>query len=128
MAYVLDWQGAPDPRAAVRQVVAALRAGRVVAFPTETSYALAASGLAPEAVARVSEAAAGEPLPLAVRGVAEARDWVPGLGALGRRLARRFWPGPLTLSAQAAPDEGLAARLPEAVRRAVCPDGSLRLR
>jgi tRNA threonylcarbamoyl adenosine modification protein (Sua5/YciO/YrdC/YwlC family) len=129
MADVLDWQSAPDPRAAVRQVVAALRAGRVVAFPTETSYALAASGLAPEAVARAGEAAAaGAPLPLAVRGLAEARDWVPGLGALGQRLARRFWPGPLTLGVQAAADQGLAARLPEAVRRAVCPEGSLRLR
>jgi protein-tyrosine phosphatase len=127
MADVLDWQSAPDPRAAVRQVVAALRAGRVVACPTETSYALAASGLKPEAVARVG-ATAGEPLPLAVRGVPEARDWVPGLGALGQRLARRFWPGPLTLGVPAPPDQGLAARLPEAVRQAVCPAGELRLR
>jgi protein-tyrosine phosphatase len=129
MAEVLDWQGTPDPRSAVRRLVEALREGRVIAFPTETSYALAASGLAPEAVARVREAsAASEPLPLAVRGLAEARDWVPGLGALGQRLARRFWPGPLALEVQAAPDQGLPARLPEAVRQAVCPAGALRLR
>jgi protein-tyrosine phosphatase len=128
MADVLDWRSAPDPPAAVRQVVAALRAGRVVAFPTDTSYALAASGLAPEAVARAGAEFAGEPLPLAVRGVAEARDWVPNLGALGQRLARRFWPGPLTLDLQASADEGLAGRLPGAVRQAVCPTGALRLR
>jgi protein-tyrosine phosphatase len=129
MAEVLDWQSAPDPRAAVRLAVAALRQGRVVAFPTETSYALAASGLEPEAVARVgAAAAAGEPLPLAVRGVAEARDWVPGLGALGQRLARRFWPGPLTLDLQAEAGQGLTGRLPAAVRQAVCPSGALWLR
>ena len=47
---------------------------------------------------------------------------------LGRRLARRFWPGPLTLECGDAVADGLAGRLPEPVRRAVCPDGRLRLR
>src|SRR5205085_4093234 len=68
------------------------------------------------------------PLPRAVRGAAEARDWAPGLGPLGRRLARRFWPGPLTLECGEGVADGLAGRLSDAVRRAVCPSGRLRLR
>jgi protein-tyrosine phosphatase len=65
---------------------------------------------------------------LAVGGAAEARDWAPGLGRVGRRLARRFWPGPLALLCGDGVGHGLAARLPEAVRRSVGPDGALRLR
>jgi protein-tyrosine phosphatase len=68
------------------------------------------------------------PLPLAVRGAAEVRDWAPGMGPLGRRLARRLWPGPLTLDCGEGVADGLAGRLPEPVRRVVCPHGRLRLR
>jgi protein-tyrosine phosphatase len=129
MPEVFDWQSVADPHAAVRYAAQALRAGRLVAFPTETTYALAASGLVPEAVGRLrGGAAAGEPLAVAVRGAAEARDWVPGMSPLARRLARRLWPGPLTLSFRGRADEGLAGRMPEGVRRHVGPDGSLRLR
>ena len=67
-------------------------------------------------------------LPLAVCGAAEARDWAPRMGPLGRRLARRFWPGPLTLECGEGVADGLAGRLPDAVRRQVCPDGRLLLR
>ncbi len=50
------------------------------------------------------------------------------MGLLGRRLARRFWPGPLTLECGEGVADGLAGRLPDAVRREVCPQGRLRLR
>ena len=56
------------------------------------------------------------------------RDWAPGMGPLGRRLAHRFWPGPLTLECGEGVADGLAGRLPDAVRREVCPQGWLRLR
>jgi protein-tyrosine phosphatase len=129
MPEVLDWQTVADPHAVLRHTAEALRAGRLVAFPTETTYALAASGLAPEAAARLG-ATAGEAglLPLAVRGAAEARDWVPGMSRLGQRLARRFWPGPLELAFADGVEEGLLGRLPSDVRRQVCPDGMLVLR
>jgi protein-tyrosine phosphatase len=123
---VLDWRRLADPRAAVRRAARALRVGGLVALPTEGAYALAAGGLAPAAVDRLAGLA--DPPALALRGAAEARDWVPGLSPLGQRLARRFWPGPLTLLCVAGVGEGLAGRLPEAVRRRLCPDGSLRLR
>jgi protein-tyrosine phosphatase len=127
MPEVFDWQNG-DPRDLVRRAVEALQAGRLVAFPTETVYGLAASGLRPEAVERLHRVKGGgdRPLPLALRGPGEALDWAPGLGTLGRRLARRCWPGPLTLVCGG--DRGLAARLPESVRRRVCPEGTVGLR
>jgi protein-tyrosine phosphatase len=125
MPEVLDWRTVPDPRSVIHYAARLLHAGQVVAFPTETTYTLAASALVPGAVERL----AGEPpLTLAVRGAAEARDWAPAMGTLGQRLARRFWPGPLTLESSEGVAEGLAARLEAAVRQRVCPGGAVRLR
>jgi protein-tyrosine phosphatase len=114
----------------VRRAVAALRAGQTVALPTESSYALAACALHPEAVERIRNGRAGGPGPLtvAVGGLMPARDWVPGLSPLGQRLARRFWPGPLTLLCTEGVADGVAARLPAPVRQALCPGDALRLR
>jgi protein-tyrosine phosphatase len=130
MSEVLDWQNAADPRDLVRQAAEALRAGRLVALPTETVYGLAASVLVPEAVERLHQLKGAEdrPLPLAVRGPGDALDWLPGLGDRGRRLARRCWPGPLALASRAGVDRGLASRLSGPVRRRVAPAGQLRLR
>ena len=90
---------APDP-AAIRRAAEILRAGGLVAFPTETVYGLGANALDPAAVARIF-AAKGRPAtnPLIVH-VADpddvlnvAADWP----ATAAALAARFWPGPLTL-------------------------------
>jgi protein-tyrosine-phosphatase/tRNA A37 threonylcarbamoyladenosine synthetase subunit TsaC/SUA5/YrdC len=124
MPEVLDWRNAP-PAAVVRHASRALRAGRVVALPTDTTYVLAASGQAPDAVGRLPADTGG--LEVAVRTPAEARDWLPGLGPLGLRLARRCWPGPLTL-VQGAGEEGLAGRLPAPVRERLCPRDLLGVR
>ena len=77
-----------------------LRAGRLVVFPTETVYGLGANALDADAVRRIFEAK-GRPLtsPLIVhvdsiemaRGLA--REWPEA----AEKLARRFWPGPLTI-------------------------------
>ena len=108
----------------------ALSEGQVVAFPTDTVYALAASALIPEAVAKLAErktSSNGRPMTLAVRSAGEALDWVPAMSPLGRRLARRCWPGPVTLVFDGAA-QGLASRLPETVRQCVCPSGTVGLR
>ncbi len=131
MTQVLAWQGARSGGDVVRRAVLALAQGRVVAFPTETVYGLAASALVPEAVERLGQSKGrpeAKPLTLALGEAAEVVDWLPDLGSLGRRLARRCWPGPLTLVADAGAERGLASRLPEAVRRRVCPAGTLGLR
>lgn len=89
----------PDPQVIAR-AAAAIRAGELVAFPTETVYGLGASALDPRAVAQIY-AAKGRPeynpLIVHVLGIEQARalvrEWPPSAEA----LARRFWPGPLTL-------------------------------
>jgi tRNA threonylcarbamoyl adenosine modification protein (Sua5/YciO/YrdC/YwlC family) len=130
MPEVLDWRTAADPRPLVHRAARALAEGEVVAFPTDTVYALAASALIPEAVERLCRSTKrgdDRPLTLAVRGAGEALDWVPDMSALGRRLARRCWPGPVTLVFGGA-DEGVVSRLPESVRRRVYPSGAVGLR
>jgi protein-tyrosine phosphatase len=129
MPQVLDWHNA-DSRDLVRRAVQALAAGKLVALPTETVYGIAACGLLPDAVARLARARQlpeSQPLPLAVAGPSEALDWVPEMNFLGRRLARRCWPGPVTLVFNEA-GRGVASRLPAPVRRHVCPAGTVGLR
>ena len=74
-------------------------AGRLVAFPTETVYGLGADATSPEAVARIF-AAKGRPRfnPLIAHVASLDAALAEGkMGAAARRLAERFWPGPLTL-------------------------------
>lgn len=129
MASVFDWQRLADPQAMVQELVRRLRAGQVLAFPTDPSPCLVGSGLATAAVERLIRSGNGRmvPLQVAVRGVADARDWVPGLPRLAQRLGRRFWPGPLTLVCREGWEQGLLSRLPEPVRKILCPDGALHL-
>jgi tRNA threonylcarbamoyl adenosine modification protein (Sua5/YciO/YrdC/YwlC family) len=131
MPQVINWRGDADPASVVRRAVHALARGEVVAFPTETVYGVAASALLPEAVQRLVQGkgrAEGKPLTLAVATPASAPDWVPGISPLGRRLARRCWPGPVTLVFADGVEQGLAGRLPGSVRRRVCASGTLGLR
>jgi L-threonylcarbamoyladenylate synthase len=84
---------------AIRAASAALREGGLVAFPTETVYGLAARPDDPAATVRVFEAKrrpAGLSLPVLCASSAEAFTLVERTEAASR-LARRFWPGPLTM-------------------------------
>src|SRR5947209_8454122 len=77
-----------------------LRAGRLVAFPTETVYGLGANALDAEAVARiyaVKRRPATSPLIVHVASIEMAQSLVANWPEIADRLARRFWPGPLTL-------------------------------
>lgn len=89
-----------------------LRGGGLVAFPTETVYGLGALGLEDAAVARIFEAKgrpACDPLILHVSGVVDLQRLCrPDDRAL--LLARRFWPGPLTLVLPALPEVPLRVR------------------
>ena len=76
-----------------------IRAGELVAFPTETVYGLGGDATNERAVARIFEAKGRpsfNPLITHVPGAAEARALVRWTD-LAERLARRFWPGALTL-------------------------------
>lgn len=77
-----------------------LRAGGLVAFPTETVYGLGANALDAAAVARIYEAKgrpATNPLIVHVAERAQARRVVADWPEVAERLADAFWPGPLTL-------------------------------
>jgi tRNA threonylcarbamoyl adenosine modification protein (Sua5/YciO/YrdC/YwlC family) len=129
--FVIDVRAADDARDVVHRAAQALAEGRLVALPTETVYGLAAHALAPQAVARlvaVKRRKPGHAITLAIRSLEEALDYVPDMSRLARRLARRAWPGPITLVLDATHPEGLLRRLPDEVQRVVSPEGTLGLR
>lgn len=128
---VIDIRSAEDVRDVVHRAVQALAEGKLVAFPTETVYGLAASALSEEAVRNLLAAKGqplGHPLTLAIRGPDEATDYAPELSALGQRLARRCWPGPVTLLVDDSSAASLIRRLPPLVQQAVAPAGAVGLR
>ncbi len=131
MAEVLLWQGASESPDLVHRAAAALAAGRLIAFPTETVYGVAANALAPEALARLGASKGrpeDKPWTVALRHPAEVLDWAPDLGPLGRRLARRCWPGPVTLVCGEGVERGRLGELPPAVRARLAPQGTVGLR
>ena len=86
--------------AAVRRAAELLRAGEVVALPTETVYGLAANALDPQAVAKIYELKgrpAHNPIIVHVDGLDMARACVRAWPEAAERLAGAFWPGPLTI-------------------------------
>ncbi len=79
---------------------ARLRAGELVAMPTETVYGLAADAANPQAVARIFAAKgrpADHPLIVHVRSADELDAWAAHIPVQARVLAHCFWPGPLTM-------------------------------
>lgn len=90
----------PEGMEQIEQAARRLRAGEVVAFPTETVYGLGANALDPRAVARVFELKARphfDPLIVHVGSIDDVDRVVASQSEVARRLMRRFWPGPLTL-------------------------------
>jgi len=114
----------PDP-AALDRAAERLRAGGLVAFPTETVYGLGADALNPEAVRRIFQIKrrpAGSALILHISKVRMAQDFVSTWPDRAGELAARFWPGPLTLllpKAAAVPDETVGGGALVGLR---CPD------
>ncbi len=91
--------------AIVAEAVRVMRAGGLVAFPTETVYGLGANALDPEAVQRVFAAKGrplGHPLIAHVESEQRARTLAGAWPEMASRLAKRFWPGPLTLVVERA--------------------------
>lgn len=116
--------------AVLREAADVLRAGGLVAFPTETVYGLGADALNAEAVRRIYEAKgrpSRNPIIVHVRSIEQARalacHWPPATQA----LAERYWPGPLTLvvtKRSCVPDIVTAGRNTVALR---CPGHAVSL-
>ncbi len=90
----------------LEKAVSVLRRGGVIAMPTDTLYALAAAardGAAVRRVFAIKGRGVDKPLPLFVSDLAMA-ERVAVFSAAARRLAERFWPGPLTIVLLKQPD------------------------
>ncbi len=84
----------------ITHAVALLRAGELVAFPTETVYGLGADASNPDAVRKVFAVKgrpAEHPLIVHIGDAAQLRDWACDVPPAAIKLAQQFWPGPLTL-------------------------------
>src|ERR1700675_538975 len=84
----------------LHRAAALIRAGELVAFPTETVYGLGANALDPTAVEKIYVAKgrpADSPLIVHVDSIEMARSLAREWPEKAEKLARRFWPGPLTL-------------------------------
>ena len=116
-----------DSRDAVHRAVEALAAGSLVALPTETVYGIAATALDEAAVSSLVAAkqrSTDQPVSLAVASAESVQDYVPLMSPLARRLARRGWPGPLTLVLPVDHRDSAVKQLPELVRKLVAPGGT----
>lgn len=125
-AVTIDLKNAEDPRDVVHLAVEALSAGKVIAIPTETVYGLAASALNPSAVEKllsVKGRAANNPLAFAMKSLDDALDYVPNMSPLARRVARRSWPGPVTLVLDADHPDSVVHRLDASIQEATISHG-----
>lgn len=107
----------------IARAAAVLRRGGVVAYPTDTLYGLAAdprSAAAVEKLFSVKQRFPGHPIPLIAADLAQVGE-AAVMTAVAERLARAFWPGPLSVLLQARPvivpgvkafDDSIAIRIP----------------
>jgi len=84
----------------IREAAAALKAGHLVAFPTETVYGLGADARNPDAVKRIYEVKgrpSEHPLIVHISSINQLEKWASEIPDYAISLARAFWPGPMTL-------------------------------
>jgi L-threonylcarbamoyladenylate synthase len=84
----------------IREAAAALKAGHLVAFPTETVYGLGADARNPDAVKRIYEVKgrpSDHPLIVHISSINQLGKWANQIPDYAIDLARAFWPGPMTL-------------------------------
>ena len=89
----------PDPEL-IEEAAAALREGKLVAFPTETVYGLGAHALDEGAVQKIFDAKerpATDPLIVHIAHIGQVSQCAASFPAAARKLALSFWAGPLTL-------------------------------
>lgn len=101
MADILRMNGDPghDAHHAAR-AAEVLRAGGIVALPTETVYGLAANALDEDAIRKIYEAKgrpSTNPLIVHVASIEAAKELASTWPAAAQKLAEAFWPGPLTV-------------------------------
>lgn len=87
-------------KAEIRKAAELLRAGGLVAFPTETVYGLGADAASEKAIKRlyaVKRRPSDHPVIVHFDSSENAFSWATKVPPAGKKLAERYWPGPLTL-------------------------------
>jgi L-threonylcarbamoyladenylate synthase len=110
------------------RAAAALRGGGVVVLPTETVYGLGALPSVPGATARIFELkgrAADVPLAVLCADADQALALADEPSATVERMAKAFWPGPLTLVLRRRPGLGYELGEPAATVGVRCPDNDV---
>ena len=112
----------PDP-AVIEEAAAALKAGKLVAFPTETVYGLGANALDEHAVRKIfaaKERPSNDPLIVHIAHIGQVTQCASLFPADARNLALSFWAGPLTLILPKKPaiSDLVTAGLPNVALRA----------
>lgn len=112
----------PDP-SVIEEAAAAIREGKLVAFPTETVYGLGANALDERAVQKIFDAKerpANDPLIVHIAHVGQVLQCAASFPAPARKLALSFWAGPLTLILPKQPSipDLVTAGLPNVALRA----------
>ncbi len=95
----------PATDANLRRAVDALRAGDVIAYPTETVYGLGVDPFNAEALARlyaIKRRDPGNPVLLVVSNLRQLSPLTPAMNQAAKAYAAAFWPGPLSLLLDAA--------------------------
>ncbi len=120
---------------AIRRAAKLLAEGRLVAFPTETVYGLAARADLPDAVARLREAkgrSTEKAFTVHIGTREDAAQYLihEELPPVARRLMRKAWPGPLTLIVNVSNPDAVpgAGALNQSTREAIYFDGTIGLR
>ena len=84
----------------IHKAAQALKAGHLVAFPTETVYGLGADARNPEAVKRIYEVKgrpSDHPLIVHISSISQIEKWAVDIPEYAKELGHLFWPGPMTL-------------------------------
>jgi L-threonylcarbamoyladenylate synthase len=110
---ILGFRTEEEISTALPEVARHLRAGKLLAYPTETVYGLGSSptSAALAALARLKGRPEGKPFLLLISGRRMAEDWGLVFSPSATALSDAFWPGPLTLVLR-----GGEGRLPDALR------------
>jgi len=112
---------------AIRLAAQALQNGELIGLPTETVYGIGASALDPVAIRKTFELKrrpAENPLIVHVTSIEAASNLVSSIPDAARKLAKAFWPGPMTLvlpKSQLVPDEATAGLSTVAIRVPMSP-------
>jgi protein-tyrosine phosphatase len=125
----IDLDRSDDPRDVVHRAVATLAQGQAIVLSAEGCSGFVASALKPEAVSLLSALRSidgdSDPIALLLKDEHELADWLPDFSPLARRLARRVWPGRVTLVFDYPEGKSLFDRLDPVARSHLAGEGQV---